>query len=119
MSSPEGSCVLSPGAMRHLEEISLVVFIDVPLKTIKRRLMSDDIDMRGIVGLKKMALNKLFDIRRPLYQRSAHLVVGLDDRPIPQSLDILTNKIVNYSRQQVSMIKVIATGNQSGANNAF
>lgn len=105
--------------MRHLEEISLVVFIDVLLKTIERRLMSNYIDMRGIVGLKKMALNKLFDIRRPLYQRYAHLVVGLDDRPIPQSLDILTNKIVNCSRQQVSMIKVIAIGNQLGANNAF
>jgi shikimate kinase len=97
--SPGGSCVLSPSGMLYVRQISLVVFIDVPLRIIERRLMTGNIDSRGIIGLKNMTLNELFDYRRPLHERYTHLVVILNDTPVRGSLDILLNKMTDYRRQ--------------------
>ena len=91
--SPGGSCVLSQHAMEHLRRTSLVVFIDVPLQVLQKRLAPENIDMRGIIGLRKKPLEELFFYRRPLYLEYAHLVVNLDEKPIQESLDILMNII--------------------------
>lgn len=80
--SPGGSCVLSSMAMRHLKKISLVMFLDVPLEIIRGRLITQNITNRGIVGLRKMTLNELFEFRKPLYLKYADVVVELGKRPL-------------------------------------
>jgi len=87
--APGGSCVLSPAAMAHLRKLSVVVYLDVPLALIETRLGTDAMARRGIVGLRSLDLGQLYEIRRPLYLRYAHIRVSLDDRPISACLEIL------------------------------
>jgi len=87
--APGGSCVLSPRAMDHLRELSVVVYLDVPLALLERRLGTDAMARRGIVGLRWLDLAQLYEIRRPLYLRYAHIPVSLDDRPISECVEIL------------------------------
>ncbi len=76
--APGGSCVLSRGAMEHLRRISLVVFLDVPLEVLQRRLK--DALSRGIVGFQGHSLEELNAMRRPLYVRYAHVTVSFPCR---------------------------------------
>jgi shikimate kinase len=87
--APGGSCVLSPRAMDHLRGLSLVVFLDLSLPLLETRLGTDAMTRRGIVGLRWMDLAQLYEIRRPLYLRYAHIRVSLDARPIPECLEIV------------------------------
>jgi shikimate kinase len=87
--APGGSCVLSPAAMDHLRKLSVVMYLDVPLALLERRLGTDAMARRGIVGLRHTNLAQLYEIRRPLYLRYAHIRVSLDDRPVSESLDLL------------------------------
>jgi shikimate kinase len=87
--APGGSCVLSPAAMDHLRQLSVVVYLDVPLTILETRLGTDAMAGRGIVGLRQMKLARLYEIRRPLYLRYAHIRVRLDDRPTSACLQIL------------------------------
>ncbi|WP_372807970.1 shikimate kinase [Pontiella sp.] len=68
-----GSVVYYPEAMTHLKSIARVVFLDVPLADIERRI--GDWSARGVVIKPGMTLADLFDERRPLYLRYADLVV--------------------------------------------
>jgi shikimate kinase len=87
--APGGSCVLSAPAMAHLRRISLVVFLDVPLGVVVERLGRGEAVTRGVVGLRRMNLGAIFALRRPLYLKYAHLVVGLDDRSAVENLELL------------------------------
>ena len=87
--APGGSCVLSPPAMEHLRELSLVVFLDLSLALLETRLGTDAMARRGIVGLRWMDLEQLYEVRRPLYLKYAHIRVSLDDRPISECLEML------------------------------
>jgi shikimate kinase len=56
--APGGSCVMSHHAMQHLRDISLVVFINVPLNVLALRLV--DAPQRGIIGLERHSLEELY-----------------------------------------------------------
>ncbi|MFH1642751.1 MAG: shikimate kinase [Nanoarchaeota archaeon] len=91
--SPGGSCVLSDKAMVHLNNISLIVFLDLPFEIIEERLNKSDITKRGIIGLKDKNLKDLYLIRKPLYQKYAVLTINLNKQSIDQSLKIIADKI--------------------------
>ena len=87
--APGGSCVLSPRAMAHLRKLSVVVYLDIPFALLETRLGADGMARRGIVGLRRMDLARIYEIRRPLYLRYAHIRVSVDDRPISKCLEML------------------------------
>ncbi len=68
-----GSAVYCTGAMEHLKTIAAVVFLDVPLEEIKRRI--GDFSERGVVIKPGMTLDDLFAERRPLYLKHADHVI--------------------------------------------
>ena len=71
--SPGGSIVYSPRAMERLQKETTVIFLDVSLEEIRRRL--DNIAERGIVGLREKSLEELYRERVPLYRKYAHATV--------------------------------------------
>ncbi|MCL1855967.1 MAG: shikimate kinase, partial [Clostridia bacterium] len=79
-----GSAVYSDRAMRHLKQISTVVFIDLPCHEIERRVA--DIRGRGVVIDKGKTLPELFDERRPLYLRYADATVEAQGRGVEELL---------------------------------
>jgi len=74
--STGGSVVYSDKAMRHLSEISTVVFLDATIEAIRVHIGSEA--PRGIVGMTEGGLEELYQQRLPYYRRYASMVVTLD-----------------------------------------
>lgn len=70
--SPGGSVIYSTKAVQHLRDISTIIFLDVSLATIERRIGSAP---RGIVNADDKNLVDLFAERTPLYKEVAHYSV--------------------------------------------
>lgn len=68
-----GSAVYSERAMQHLKKISTVVFLDVALDEICRRI--NNFDSRGIACADNQSFEELFAERLVLYRRYADLTI--------------------------------------------
>lgn len=68
-----GSAVYGEDAMRHLKDISKVVYLKVPLNELQHRL--GDLEKRGVVLKDGMTLADLYNERVPLYERYADITV--------------------------------------------
>lgn len=80
--STGGSVVLDQRAMEHLRSIGHVVYLDVPLPKIERRLWN--IKTRGIVIKKHQSIRDIYRIRRPLYERYADRIQPTAGLSAPQ-----------------------------------
>ncbi len=73
--SPGGSAIYSTKAMKFLREKSIIIFLDDSLENIRSRI--SNFSTRGIVGLKKKNLKKLFNGRRILYKKYADITIKM------------------------------------------
>lgn len=69
-----GSVVLSRKAMAHLKKDAIIVYLNVSLTEIERRLVN--ITTRGIVLEKGQTLSAVYDRRVPLYEKYADINVN-------------------------------------------
>jgi len=74
-----GSAVYCDAAMKHLQSMGRIVFLDVPVPDIKERI--GDISKRGVVIRSGMTLDDLYDERHPLYLNYAEFVVDCTGKP--------------------------------------
>jgi shikimate kinase len=74
-----GSAVYCEAAMEHLKSIARIIFLDVPLAEIKRRI--GDWSERGVVIKPGMTLDDLYTERRPLYLKHADAVIDCAGKP--------------------------------------
>ncbi len=72
-----GSAVYSPRAMVHLQQISTIVFLDVGLDEICRRI--HNFDTRGIACAPEQSFAQLFEERLQLYRRYADITITDDN----------------------------------------
>lgn len=82
--SPGGSVIYSREAMKHLKEISKIVFLDAPFRSIVRRI--PNARKRGIVGLRDRSLKELFEERLVLYNKYADFSIKIRGRENVQGL---------------------------------
>ena len=75
-----GSAVFGEDAMKHLQEISTVVYLRLPYKSLKRRL--GDLKKRGVVLKPGQTLKDLVDYRTPYYEKYADLIVDEENLDI-------------------------------------
>ena len=68
-----GSAVYCDGAMKHLQGIAKIIFLDVPVNEIKQRI--GDTSERGVVIRPGMTLDDLHAERRPLYLKYADVTI--------------------------------------------
>ncbi|MGB9927220.1 MAG: shikimate kinase [Methanosarcina sp.] len=73
--SPGGSIIYSQKAMLHLQNISKIVFLDTPFRSIVKRI--PNARKRGIIGLKDKSLKELFEERVILYQQYADFSIKI------------------------------------------
>lgn len=73
--STGGSIVYDEAAMRHLKEISKVVYLRVPFAVIEGRVAGIPERERRIIGIGTKTLRQLFDERVPLYEHYADIIV--------------------------------------------
>lgn len=82
--SPGGSVIYSREAMRHLKEISKIVFLDAPFRSIVKRI--PNARKRGIVGLRDRSLKELFEERLILYNKYADFSIKIRGKENVQRL---------------------------------
>ena len=89
-----GSMVLSEQAMQNLKSHGRVVYINVPLNEIKKRVTN--ITTRGIVFRKGETLDDVYRERTPLYHMYADVVVDfcdINDNSIESTVESIMQKI--------------------------
>ena len=70
-----GSMVLSEGAMAHLKENGVAVWLETPISQISER-MPEDLTDRGIAAPAGMDIRQIYRQREPLYAKYADLIVA-------------------------------------------
>lgn len=86
-----GSAVYSEPAMAALAKNSLIVFLDVPLAELRRRIKN--YDQRGIARRPGQSFEALFEERRALYLRWADKVIECEHQAIAVLIDAVLQKI--------------------------
>ena len=86
-----GSVVYGKEAMEHLKEIGTVVYLEVPYKTIEKRL--SDIKGRGVVLKDGQTLYDLYMERTPLYEKYADIRVNEGRLNVEQTVEVLIEKM--------------------------
>lgn len=70
-----GSAVYYESSMKHLKQSGYVLYLQVPLETLERRLA--DMSARGVVFEPGQTLQTLFEKRTALYEKHADLTIPL------------------------------------------
>jgi shikimate kinase len=71
--APGGSIIYSFKAVKHLKKSSILVFLNVSLVELQRRIYN--ISTRGIIGLETKTFAQLYHERLPLYLKYADIIV--------------------------------------------
>jgi shikimate kinase len=80
-----GSAVYSPEAMRHLGARSRIVWLDVPLEELRRRIR--DYETRGIARRPDQSFEELFAERVALYAKYAEIRIECAQMPQEDALE--------------------------------
>lgn len=93
--STGGSVVYYPQAMKHLTDLGRILWLDLPLEEIEKRVI-DGMENRGLVRTPKQTLADLYHERTPLYKRYAEIRVDAmgktDEQIVREILDHLNLK---------------------------
>ncbi|MCF8057355.1 MAG: shikimate kinase [Desulfocapsa sp.] len=77
-----GSAVYSRSGLEHLQRSSVLVFLDVPLPVLKKRV--GDFSSRGLVKASDQSFDQVFTERHPLYLKYADLVIDCSDLSVAE-----------------------------------
>lgn len=81
-----GSAVLCPGAMRHLQQLGRILYLEADYESIEKRI--DNLATRGIAMRPGQTLKEIYRERRPLYEAYANLTVSCGaERPMRDVID--------------------------------
>jgi shikimate kinase len=87
-----GSAVYSEAGMQRLKAHATVVFLDVPLEELKKRI--SNFDSRGIARKPKQSLESLYEERCTLYRAYADIRVDCSQQSLEQSLQTVTQQLL-------------------------
>lgn len=84
-----GSVVYGQKAMEHLKQIGTVIYLELPLEELKERL--GDLHQRGVSMRVGQTLDKLYQERRPLYEKYADMVINCDKKQIREIVEEISS----------------------------
>lgn len=85
--APGGSVIYGENAMKHLQEISTVVYLKLSYRAVKFRL--GDLKDRGVALKDGMTLRQLYNERVPLYEKYADITIDEAGKTPGQLVDEL------------------------------
>lgn len=86
--APGGSAVCRDGAARHLSALGLMVYLNVPLEELTRRIRN--MSSRGIAMEPGQTLADVLAYRDPLYRKYADLIVDCPEgQPLEQTVQLV------------------------------
>ncbi|MBM6938031.1 shikimate kinase [Pseudoflavonifractor phocaeensis] len=90
--APGGSVVCREKGIRHLKDISTVVYLDIPCGVLEQRIQN--MGSRGIAFQPGETLADVYRYRAPLYRRYADLIVDGDQRSLEASLSAVLQALI-------------------------
>ena len=97
-----GSACYCENAMKHLREISTVVYIKLSYEEVEKRL--GDLTKRGVVLKEGYTLKDLYEERCPLYEKYAHIVVDEGHLDLKGVIEKTKIAISSYHHEQCQML---------------
>lgn len=89
--APGGSCVCRETAMEHLRSLGTVVYLQLSFSEMKQRI--HNLETRGIALEQGQTLEDVYDFRRPLYEKYAHLTVSVDGQTLGETVETVKNAL--------------------------
>jgi shikimate kinase len=86
-----GSAVYSERAMNHLQDMSMIIFLEVDFETIRKRIYN--FETRGIAKAKTQTFRDLFDERQVLYKRYANMVIDCNRKTQEDVAEIIAREL--------------------------
>lgn len=80
-----GSVVYREDAVQHLKSNGKIIFLDVPLDEIKRRL--NNINTRGIAAKKNKSIEDIYNERIALYNKYADIIIKTDGESVEKTVE--------------------------------
>ncbi|MBR5321256.1 MAG: shikimate kinase [Clostridia bacterium] len=80
-----GSVVCREDAIEHLKKNGKIVYLDVPLDEIKRRL--NNISTRGIAAKKNDSIDDIYNERVALYNKYADIIIKTDGESVEKTVE--------------------------------
>ena len=87
-----GSVVYSEKAMKHLKANGIVIYLNINMKTVTRRLKN--IKTRGVVLSPGQTLEEIYQKRKPLYEKYADIIIDSSENSIDETIEAILDKIV-------------------------
>ena len=94
-----GSAVYSEQGMENLKKLGRVVFIDIDMAELPKRLHTD-LFTRGVVIRSGSTLQDLYDERRPLYQKYADITVNTVGLSTLEAVELLSDAIASDEQEK-------------------
>ncbi len=95
--APGGSIVHCEDGMKHLRNTSLVIYLRLPLETIKERL--GNFDKRGVTMPQGWSLERLYNERTPLYEKAAHIVFDGEGYTVNEAAKRIAQLVAEHLEQ--------------------
>ena len=86
-----GSVILREDAMNHLKKLGTVIFLDVSVNELERRL--SNIKTRGVAAEKGESVKDIYDKRFSLYKKFADITVNADSLSCEQTVNIICERL--------------------------
>lgn len=86
-----GSVILREDAMTHLKDLGTVIFLDVSVKELQKRL--SNIKTRGVAAEKGESVNDIYNKRFSLYKKYADFTVDADALSCEQTVNTICESI--------------------------
>ena len=94
-----GSAVYSEQGMENLEKLGRIVFIDIDMTELPKRLHTD-LFTRGVVIRSGSTLQDLYDERCPLYQKYADITVNTVGLSTLEAVELLSDAIASDEQEK-------------------
>jgi len=87
-----GSMVLSKDAMLHLKENAIVVYLQIDLNTIKKRI-AVTFSGRGVATRQKMSIEEIYEQRKTYYEKYADVTINCVG-VVERNVELIENALV-------------------------
>ena len=86
-----GSAVFREGAMKHLKENGVVIYLDLPVAELERRL--SNIKTRGVACKKGESISDIFAERSPYYEKHADIKIDCTNKTPEEIVEKIVEKV--------------------------
>ena len=86
-----GSAVYGEEAMSHLRSDGIIVYLDIPLDEIKKRI--GNIKSRGVAMKNGTTLQDLYNERTPLYNKYADITINCQGKTAEETVEVIISQL--------------------------